>query len=160
MKGTSIVPSGVQRWPLRMIGRRFDGFDRVGRVLHAEGIEQFLLKDRIPVRSARGFRHDAAGQKVRDVGIGEGRAETGHRLDMAQRADQRRLVEAEHGEHVVDVGWKPRALGEQVEDAELARDPGILHLKLRIEIDNAVVPPQLAAIDHDGHGRSEKRLRR
>src|SRR5262249_7641252 len=27
-----------------------------------------------------------------------------------------------------------------------------------IEIDYAVVPPQLAAIDHDGHGRSEERL--
>ena len=81
---------------LGMIGRRFDGFGRVGRVLHAQGIEQFLLKDRIPFRSARGFRHDAAGQEMRDVGIGEGRAETGHRLDMAQGADQRRLVEVEH----------------------------------------------------------------
>ena len=95
---------------------------------------------------------------MRDVGIGEGRAETGHRLDMAQGADQRRLVEAEHDEHVVDVGWKPGALSEQVEDAELARDPRILQLKFRIEIDNAVVPPQLAAIDHDGQGRSEKCL--
>ena len=74
-------------------------------------------------------------------------------------ADQCRLVEVQHGEHVVDQRRKPGALGEQVEDTELARDPGILQLEIRIEIDDAVVPPQLAAIDHDGHGRGEKRLR-
>ena len=69
---------------VRMIGRGFDSFGRVGRVLHAEGIEQFLLKDRIPIRSTCGFGHDAARQQMRDVGVGEGRAETGHRLDVAQ----------------------------------------------------------------------------
>src|SRR5713226_3962265 len=77
---------------------------------------------------------------------------------MAQGADQRRLIDAEHAEHVVHVGWEPRALSEEVEDAELARDPRVLELKLGIEIDYPVVPPQLAAIDHDGQGRREKGL--
>ena len=79
-----------------MIGRSFDGIGRVGGVLHAEGIEQFLLKDSIPIRSACGFGHDATSQEMGDVRIGEGRTETGYRLDVAQGADQRRLVKAEH----------------------------------------------------------------
>jgi hypothetical protein len=54
-----------------MIGRSFDGSGRVGGVLHAQGFKQFLTKDRIPIRSARGFGHNATGQKMRDVGIGE-----------------------------------------------------------------------------------------
>ena len=52
------------------------------RVLHSQGIEQFLSKDHIPIRSAGCFCHNAAGQKMRDVDIGKGRAETGDRLDM------------------------------------------------------------------------------
>ena len=62
---------------------------------HEKYVEQFLPQDRSPIRRARGVRHEAAGQDMRDVGIGEGRAETGHRLDMAQGADHRRLVEVE-----------------------------------------------------------------
>src|SRR5205814_7889902 len=46
----------------------------------------------------------------------------------------------------------------EVEDTELARNPGVLQPELGIEIDYAVVPPQLAAIDHDCHGRGEERL--
>jgi hypothetical protein len=38
------------------------------------------------------------------------------------------------------------------------RSPGILELKIRIEIDNVVVPPELVAIDHQGHRRGEKCL--
>ena len=94
-----------------------------------------------------------------DVGVGEGRAEARDRIDIAQRPDQGRLVEAEHGEHVVDQPRKPRALGEQVEDAELARDPRVLHLEVRVEIDDTVVPFELAAIDHDGDAGCQKRLR-
>src|SRR5207249_6823723 len=45
-----------------------------------------------------------------------------------------------------------------VEDTEFACHPGIVQLELRIEIDDPVIPPQLAAIDHDGLGHSEKRL--
>ncbi len=95
---------------------------------------------------------------MRDVGVGEGRAETRHRFDIAQRTDQRRIVEVVHGEHIVDEGWKAGALSKQVEDAKLACHPRIFQLKRRIEIDHAVVPPQLAAIDHDGLGCGEKCL--
>src|SRR5215510_10202860 len=95
---------------------------------------------------------------MRDVGIGEGRAETRHRFDIAERADQRLLFVVEHGENVVDQWRKPGALRGEVKNTELARNPGILQLELGIEIDYAVVPSQLAAIDHDGHGRSEERL--
>jgi hypothetical protein len=125
---------------------------------HTEGIEQVLLKHRIPSGCARGLRHDAARQEMCDVGVGEGRAEAGYRLDIAQRADERRVVEVVHGKHVVGEAWKAGALSKQVEDAKLARHPRILQLELRIEVDNAIVPPQLAAIDHDGLGRGEERL--
>ena len=53
---------------------------------------------------------------------------------------------------------EPRALCGEVKDTELARNPGILQPELGIKIDYAVVPPQLAAIDHDGLGHSEKGL--
>ena len=142
-----------------MVGRAFDGFDRPRRVLHAERIEQVALKDVVPAGCTCGIRNDAAGEEVRDVRVGERRPETRYRIDVAQRPDQCCLVEAEHREHVVDQARKPRALGEQVEDAELARDPGVLHLEIRVEVDDTVVPFELAAIDHDGDARCEKRLR-
>jgi len=41
---------------------------------------------------------------------------------------------------------------------QLTRNPGILQPELGIEIDYAVVPPQLAVIDQDRHGRGEERL--
>ena len=77
---------------------------------------------------------------------------------MAQRADHRRLIEADEAERVVHVRRQPRALREEIEHAELARDPGVPELELGIEIDHAVVPVKLAAIDHDALGRGEKRL--
>ena len=39
--------------------------------------------------------------------------------------DVRRLVKAEHAKSIVHVGWKSRALSEQVEDPELARHPRV-----------------------------------
>src|SRR4029453_4140359 len=96
---------------------------------------------------------------MRDVGVGEGRAETGHRFNIAKGANHFRLFEVQHGENVVDQWRKPGALRGEVEDTELARDPGILQPELGIEVDYAVVPPQLPAIDHDSHGRGEERLR-
>ena len=95
---------------------------------------------------------------MRDVGVGKGRAETGHRFNMAKGANHFRLFEVQHDENVVDQRRKPGALRGEVEDTELARNPGILQPELGIEIDYAVVPPQLAAIDHDRHGRGEERL--
>jgi hypothetical protein len=77
---------------------------------------------------------------------------------MAQRTDQRQFVEADYDQRIISVGREPGALSGDVEHPKLACDPGILQLKIRIEIDNAVVPPELAAIDHDGHGRGEKCL--
>ena len=123
------------------------------------GSSRSPLEDVVPAGCTCGIRNDAAGEEVRDVRVSERRPETRYRIDVAQRPDQRRLVEAEHREHVVDQTWKPRALGEQVEDAELARDPGVLHLEIRVEVDDTVVPFELAAIDHDGDARCEKRLR-
>jgi hypothetical protein len=61
--------------PLRVIGRGCDGVSRVGRVLHPQRLKQFLAKNRIPVGSACSLRDNAAGQKMSDVGIGEGRSE-------------------------------------------------------------------------------------
>jgi hypothetical protein len=59
----------------RMIDRGFDGFGRVGRVLHPQRLEQFLTEDRISVGDARSLRHNAASQQVGDVGVGEARPE-------------------------------------------------------------------------------------
>src|SRR6478736_4371847 len=95
---------------------------------------------------------------MRDVGVGKGRAETGHRFNMAKGANHFWLFEVQHHENVVDQRWKPGALRGEVEDTKLACNPGILQLEIRIEIDYAVVPSQLAAIDHDRHGRGEERL--
>ena len=142
-----------------MIGCGFDGFGRVGRVLHAEGLEAVLdARTAVPVGSARGLRHDATCQEMGDVGIGEGRAEARHRLDIAQGPDQRRLIEAEQAERIVGIGRQPGPLSEQVEDAELAGHPRVLQLEVRIEIDDAVVPAELLAVDHDRQGRGEKGL--
>ena len=94
-----------------VISCRFYRFYCVGRILHAQGIEQFLLKHHIPIRSARGCCHDAARQQMRDVGIGECRAETRHRFDIAERANQRRLFVVEHDENVVDQWRESGALG-------------------------------------------------
>jgi hypothetical protein len=58
-----------------MIGRGFDGFGRVGRILHPQRPEQFLTENRVPIGNARGLRHNAAGQKMSDVGIREVRSE-------------------------------------------------------------------------------------
>jgi hypothetical protein len=49
-------------------------------------------------------------------------------------------------------------LSEQVEDPKLAGHPRILELEIRLEIDDAVIPAELATIDHDGQGRGEKGL--
>jgi hypothetical protein len=95
---------------------------------------------------------------MRDVGIGECRAETRHRFDIAERANQRRLFVVEHHKNIVDQWREPGALRGEIEDTELACNPGIFQLELRIEIDYAVVPPQFAPIHHDGLGYSEKRL--
>ena len=95
----------------------------------------------------------------RCVGVGESRAEARHRLDLAQRADHRRLVVAEERQHVVGIGRQAGALGQKVEDAELARNPGVLHLEARVEVDDAVVPGELAAVDGDGDGGRQERLR-
>ncbi len=93
-----------------------------------------------------------------DVGVGEGGAEARHRLDIAQRADHRRLIEADEAERIVRIRRQPRALREEIEHAEFAGDPRVFELELGIEIDDAIVPVEFAAIDHDALGRREKRL--
>jgi hypothetical protein len=95
---------------------------------------------------------------VRDIGVGEGGAEARYRLDVAQGVDHRRLHVAQHSEHVVDVRRQPRALRGKIEGAKLARDPGIRELEGGMEVDHAVIPVELAAIDHDGHGGGEEGL--
>ena len=74
--------------------------------------------------------------------------------------DHRRLVAAEEADHVVDVGRQPGALGDQVEDAELARHPRVLQLECRVEIDDPVVPGELLPVGRDRHGRREEGLGR
>src|SRR4029077_114079 len=83
---------------------------------------------------------------------------TRNRVDITQGADQRRFVDAEKAEPIVRVGWEAGALRDEIEDAELACDPGVLELERRIEIDDAIIPAELAAIDHDAHGGGEKCL--
>src|SRR5262249_55521311 len=95
---------------------------------------------------------------MRDVGIGEGWAETRYWFDVAERVNQRRLLVIEHDQNVVDQRREPRALRGKVKHTELARNPGILHPELGIEIDYAIGPLQLAAINHDSHGRGKERL--
>jgi hypothetical protein len=141
-----------------VVCRRSDRRGRVGRVLHPERIEQFLTKHRVPVRSARSFRDNAAGEHMRDVGVGEGGAEARHRLDIAQRVDHRSFIEADEAERIVRIGRQPRALGEKIEHAKLAGDPRVPELEFGIKIDDAIIPLEFAAIDHDAHGCREERL--
>jgi hypothetical protein len=72
--------------------------------------------------------------------------------------DQPCLIDAEKTKPVVDVWWEPRALRDEVEHAELACDPGILELKIGIEIDHPVVPVQLALVHGNGKRGSKKCL--
>ena len=106
------------------------------------------------------LRDDVLRQHMGDVGVGEGRAEARDRLDIAQRADHRRLVGAEQADEIVGGGRQARALGEQVEHPELPRHPGVLHLEVRIEVDDAVVPGEHLAVDADRHRRGEEGLGR
>jgi hypothetical protein len=78
---------------------------------------------------------------------------------MAQRPDHRRLVEAEHADRVVCRARQAGALRQQVGDAELARDPRVLKLEVRIEVDYPVVPGELALVDGDGERGGEEGLR-
>jgi hypothetical protein len=77
---------------------------------------------------------------------------------MPQGADGRRLLVAEHSNEVAGVGRQPGALRDDVEGPKLAGDPRVLELEAGIEIDHAVVPLELAAIDHDGHGGGQECL--
>src|SRR5215217_9428644 len=91
-----------------------------------------------------------------DVRISERRTETGNRVDIAQGTNHVRLADPDHSQHVVSVRRQARALSDQIEDTEFARDPGVFQLKIRIEIDHPVVPLQSTAIDHDGKRRAKK----
>ena len=90
--------------------------------VHAERLESPARHD-ASHSSAPSPAPRRAAQHMGDVGVGEGRAEARHRLDVAQRPDHRRPVEAEQADRVVGVGRQPRALGDHVEDAELAASP-------------------------------------
>jgi hypothetical protein len=124
--------------------------------MHPQGIEEFPLQNSIPLRNASRLRNDSAGQKMRDVGVGEGGPKARHRIDMAQGMDQRRLFETDHAQRVVRVGRKPGALSKQIEYPELAGHPRILQLKFRVEVNNAVVPPEFATVHHEGQRRGKK----
>ena len=108
----------------RMVGRVFDRLRRHGCFLHPQRIEQLGAKDRVPVRRPRRPGDDPARQHMGDVGIGEGRAEARNRIDMTQRTDQARLVDAErNAERIICIGRQAGALGQEVEYAEFAASP-------------------------------------
>ena len=145
---------------LRVVGGGIDRCGGVRRLLHTERIEDVALEHRVPVSGTLGLGDDAARKDVGDVGVGEGRAEARHWLDVAQGVNERRPVHAKIAELVVDVGRQPGTLREQVKKTKLPRDPRIAHLEIRVEIDDAIVPTELAPVDGDRHRCREKRLRR
>jgi len=49
-------------------------------------------------------------------------------------------------------------LRQQVEEAELPRDPWVAHLEAGVEVDDPVVPMKLAPVDGDRHRCGKKRL--
>ena len=143
---------------LRVIGGGGDRRGAIGGVLHAERGEDLALQHRIPVCGALRSGDNAAGKDVSDIGVGEGRAEARHRFDVSQGTNEGRSVEAEVHEKVVGVRREAGALRGQVEDAELARHPRVAHLEVGVEIDDAIVPTQLALIDGDRNRRGKERL--
>ena len=137
--------------------------DRLGGqrgVAHPERREDLRGDQRLPALGAHRLRHDALGQHVGDVRVGEGVAEARGRLDVTQRPDHRRLVEAEQADRVVGLARQAGALRHQVGDAEFARDPRVLELEVRVEVDHPVVPAELALVDGDGKRGGEERLGR
>ena len=148
--GPDVAARALRRRLHRLGGQRGVG--------HAERREDLRLDQRRPVGGAHRLRQHPPGQHVGDVGVGEGRAEARRRLDVAQRADHRRLVEADEAEDVVGGRRQAGALRQQVEDPELARHPRILELEVRVEVDDAVVPGELAPVDADRERGGEERL--
>ena len=84
-------------------------------------------------------------------------------IDKAQRVDQRVGFETEITQCVVDVGRKTRALCNDVEDPKFSGDPRVLELEARSEVDDTIVPLELALVVIDGNrhgGRKEGLARR
>src|SRR5690348_5109440 len=96
---------------------------------------------------------------MRDVGVGERRAETRYGFHVSQRMDHRVFVEAQDPQHVIDIGRQAGALCNQVEEAELARYPRVFEPEIWIEISHAIVPTKLAVVNSDPHGCGKERLR-
>ena len=117
------------------------------------------MKHRIPIPSVGNIRHQTAGEDMGDVGVGERRPETRHRLDKAQRPDQCGSVQPQYTQCIVRIRRQPRALRHKIEHPEFARDPGILQSEIGIEVDHTVIPFEFATIDHQGHRRCEKSFR-
>lgn len=101
---------------------------------------------------------DLAAGDMRDVEIAEIGAEQPDLRCDPQRTDQRLSVVAEHGQRVVDVSRQARALGGDVENAEIAGDPGIGELKIGDMVDDRIIPAEPAGIDRLRQRRGEKGL--
>lgn len=142
-----------------MVRRRLDRCCAIGRLLHAQRLQQFLFEHRIPIRCARRLGDNTACQNVSDVRVGEGGAEARDRLDVAQGSDQSVPVKPQYTQRIIGVGRQAGTLREQIVYTEFTRDPWVPELKAWIEVHHTVVPVELAAIDHHGNRRSEERLR-
>ena len=127
--------------------------------VHAHFFQDALGDEILPRQAGHGL-DDLARDEVEDVVVGVGAAERRRRLDVPEAARDVSTVvgRLRPPEQVPGAEAEPAAVDEEVADAELAGDVGIVHHEPGQVVDDGRVPGDLAFLDEQAEGRRREDL--